>query len=179
MCRSSQRLEREGNKFLCWLCHLCFETFRIFRTSGKICRKSTPGIYKIKTECLFNGPCSSSAVSYWMGITGRGCESVSGDQTAFVVPVPQTCELSLGFLKPEFSQPVCFSKNRSEDNAFDTHTNSIVYLTVSITSLYSMRVRSLLQNSCATSVVWPKACSVKHFTAHLSLRLPVITISLT
>lgn len=88
-----------------------------------------------------------------MGITGRGCESVSGDQAAFVVPVPQTYELSLGFLKSEFSQPVCFSKNRRKDDAFDTHTNSIVYLTVSITSLCSVGVRSLLQNSYATSVV--------------------------
>lgn len=88
-----------------------------------------------------------------MGFTGRGCESVLGDQTAFVVPVPQTSELSLGFLEPGFSQLVHFSMNRREDNAFDTHTNSIVYLTVSITSLYSMGVRSLLQNSCATSVV--------------------------
>lgn len=177
--RSSQRLGREDKKFLCWFCHLYFETFRIFRTSGKIHRKLIPGIYKIKTECLFNGLCSSSAMRFWMGITGRGCESVSGDQGAFVAPVPQTCEPSLGFLRPGFRQPVRFRENRRKDNAFDTHTNSIVYLTVSITSLYSMGVRSLLQNSCATSVVWPKACSVKRFTAHLSLRLPVITISLT
>lgn len=76
-----------------------------------------------------------------------------GDQTAFLVPIPQTYELSLGFLQPGFSQLVHFSKNRRKDNAFDTPTNSIVYLAVSITSLYSMGVRSLLQNSCATSVV--------------------------
>lgn len=78
---------------------------------------------------------------------------MSGDQTAFVVPVPQIYELSLGLLKSEFSQPVFFSKNRRKGNAFDTHTNCIVYLTVSIISLYSRGVRSLLQNSYATSVV--------------------------
>lgn len=95
-----------------------------------------------------------------MGITGRGCESVSGDQTAFVVPVPQTYEPSLGFLRPGFSQPVRFRKNRRKDNAFDTHTNSIVYLAVSITSLCSVGVRSLLQNSCATSIQNSCATSV-------------------
>lgn len=88
-----------------------------------------------------------------MGITGRGCESVLGDQSAFVVPIPQTFEHSLGVLKPGFSQLVRFSKNRRKDNAFDTHTNPIICLTVSITSLYSTGVRSLLQNGCATSVV--------------------------
>ena len=88
-----------------------------------------------------------------MGITGRGCIPVSGDQAAFMVPVPQIYELTLGLLKAEFSQPAFFSKNRRKDNAFDTNTNFIVYLTVNIISLYSMGVRSLLQNIYATSVV--------------------------
>lgn len=169
----------EGKKLLRCLCQLHPETFRNFWTSGKIWRFSSPGICKIKTAWLFNGLCSRSATNYWMGITGRVCDSVSEDQTAFMVPVRRIYELSLGLLKPEFSQPIFFSKSRRKDNAFDTRTNCVGCLTVSIISLYSMDVRNLLQNSCARPVVWPKACSVKRFTTHLSLRLPVITISLT
>lgn len=78
---------------------------------------------------------------------------MSADQTAFVVPVSQTYDPSLGLLKSEFSHPVLFSKNRRKDNAFNPHTNCVVYLTVSVISQYSMGVRSLLLNSYAASVV--------------------------